>query len=59
MTLADWNIPVKDFACKEHSAVCGVSKLAKWPYDKIPVAFAVKNVIKTKNKKLGKGMYVS
>lgn len=40
MTLADWNIPVKDFACKEHSAVCGVSKLAKWPYDKIPVAFA-------------------
>ena len=40
MTLADWNIPVKDFACKGHSAKCEVSKLAKWPYDKILVAFA-------------------
>ena len=40
MILADWNIPVKDFACKGHSAMCEVSKLSKCSYDKIPVAFA-------------------
>lgn len=28
VTLADWNVPMKDFACKGHTAMCGVSKLA-------------------------------